>query len=193
MHTNLMRLTVLQKTKKMTYRIQIFLIGILFLLESCSSIGINQINYESGYDNRDKIENQIKKIGVVLNLSTDEHLGKGIITIKDSKNGNKKETVFTVVRREYLENGSTVLISEVPTTEGMFEVQIADNKIDQKISFNIVEDWRKTMKFKTIFSSATINKLINSNGVICVKLKYKGQQEGGDRTIELTNEFYLEK
>lgn len=168
------------------------LIGFLILWGSCSPKIVKKIDYDTKYNNKEKIENGIQNQGVTLTFFNEEANGKGLLTIRDSKNQNKKETTFTTVRQEHLENGTKILISEIPTNEGMYEIQVMINGENQESKFRIIKDWRNKIEFETKSSIVKINKPLNSNGLLQVKLEYEGQQIGDNRTIKLSNEFYIQ-
>ncbi len=168
------------------------LIGGIIILMGCSPKINQEINFVPKYINKTKVEEGIKGTGVRLNLSNEYSNGKGLLKIKDSSSNEGEESIFTLVRYEVYEDGEMEIINEVPTIEGLYEIRvlIKDNK--QKSSFRIVKNWKNKIEFIAKSSSVKMNKPLNSSGLICIELFYKGQELNSNRMIELKNEFYLQ-
>lgn len=164
----------------------------IFLVFGCNPKMTRDIIYEVKYDNRSKIENEIQKMGVTINFVEGHDEGKGVFYISDNKAGiREKYSTFSMVEKEYSYDGIVAVSNGIPTNEGVYKMSLNFENGKPKVTFKIIEDYQNSIEFETVTYKVKMNKPLNSDGVVAVKIEYRGKQKAGNRILKIKNEFYL--
>ncbi len=173
-------------------RFLIFGGSFIFLVFGCSPKMTRDIVYEVNYDNKSKIENEIRKMGVTINFAEGHNEGKGVFYILDTKDGVKEEySTFSMVEKEYSYDGIVAVSNGIPTNEGVYKMSLNFENGNPKVTFKIIEDYQNSIEFETVTSKVKMNKPLNSDGIVAIKIEYQGKQKEGNRILKIKNEFFL--